>query len=140
MALKQDITAESLRWFTGEDKRLTFAIYGSDAVVDENGVVSGTPQDVSGWTFSWMVKRNPQRDADALIAKSTSHSEIEIVGTYDADPAVNTQRVRVEITDDDLAALRSGVAYYHELKRTDPGLETVLAHGTLVLAQAVHRE
>lgn len=113
-------------WFTGEDKRIWFEVYGADGV---------TPIDITGWTLSWQLKR--LRDAGpALIAKTTD-AGISISGTFIASAAINRQRAIVTVTDDDTAGLPAGT-YWHELKRTDADVEQVIAQGEAVLRPAVH--
>lgn len=131
MAIERNITADD-KWFTGTDKRLVMTVFASDGV---------TPEDVATWAMSWMVKKNRKvADADALIAKTTAAGSLTITGTYNVDPATNTQRVRCSVSDEDLQAgeIKAGKEYYHELKRTVVGSEEVLIHGTLIFLQAVH--
>jgi hypothetical protein len=131
MALNADI-ADANRYFTGEDKSLAFTVYepGTSQAAAEAG--SGTPQNISGWTLSWMVKRfKTDADADALVTKTTGD------GIMLTTPASGLCTVTVE--DSDIDALQAGATYYHELKRTNAGFETVLSQGLFVLSQAVHR-
>lgn len=121
MAIESHVTAAS-HFFTGEDKSLTFTI------VDAAGVA----QNISGWALSWMVKRRKtDADAAALLTKTTAAAGIALT-----TPASGICTVTVE--DSDLVTLAGGQLYYHELKRTDPGFETVLSFGQFVLNQAVH--
>lgn len=93
--------------------------------------------DIALWTLSFMVKRDlNDADADALITKTVG-SGIVISGTYNADPAVNTQRATATIDDDDTVDLDEGLVYF-EWKRMDAGFETPLSRGTLELVQGVH--
>lgn len=116
-------------WFAGEDKKIQFPIFEDD---DE------TPKDVTGYAFAWIVRRRDD-DADPPVLQKTSDSgSIAIVGTYNADPAQNTQRVEVTITDTDTESLAAGT-YRHSLKRTDDGSETVLAFGNAYLQRATAR-
>lgn len=121
MAIEANINADS-DYFTGEDKSLQFTIYQSDG---------STAQDITGWSLSWMVKKR-KTDADnaALVTKTTAD------GIALTTPASGICTVTVE--DTDITALVGGTLYYHELKRTDAGYETVLSYGTFTLRQAVH--
>jgi len=94
--------------------------------------------DISGWALSWLVKRY-KADADnaALITKTTS-SGIAIAGSYNSDPDVNTQLATITVEDTDTTALSPGI-YYHELKRTTAGSETILIYGRFELRDTVHR-
>lgn len=117
-------------WYVGEDKLLSFTIYTSTAKT--------AAKDITGWALSWKLRRK-KPDADpALLTKATGGSGITITGTFNADPALNTQRAVVTIADTDTDGLGAG-SYWHELKRTDAGSETVLAQGIAVLKQPVHR-
>jgi hypothetical protein len=121
VAIEQNI-GPAADYFTGEDKTLPFTIYQSD---------ESTPQDITGWSLSWMVKRRKtDADADAIVTKTVS------AGIALTTPLSGV--CTVTVTDTDIADIRGGVLYYHELKRTDAGFETVLSYGTLTLAHAVH--
>jgi hypothetical protein len=94
--------------------------------------------DISGWALSWMVKRR-KSDADAAaVLTKTTVSGIVISGTYNATITTNTQVATVTVADTDTDAIAEGL-YHYELKRTDAGLETPLAFGTLTLKRGVHR-
>ena len=98
---------------------MSFTIYQSDGV---------TPQDITGWTLSWMLKRKAtDADASALVTKAATLTT----------PASGI--CTVALTDDDTSALLAGNLYRHELKRTNTGLETVLSYGKVNIKQAVHR-
>lgn len=121
MAIDRDITAGD-DWFTGEDKLLSDTIFQG---------TTATPQDISGWAISFMIKRDA-RDAD-IAAKVT-----KTVGSGVTLTAPLLGQLSIAITDDDTSALKAG-NYAYEIKRTDPGSETVLTRGTLTLRQGVHR-
>jgi hypothetical protein len=119
MATTSNITTG---WYQGEDFSITFDF----------------AEDITGWTLSWLAKKDPRTpDADAALSKTTADG-ITIIGTYSATPASNTQRAVVEVDAADTADLRAG-SYQHELKRTDVGFQRVLAQGTATLQQALHR-
>lgn len=125
MALRSDITGDAL-WFRGEDKKLQFTLYTSAA---QTAIV-----DASGFALSWKLAIAP--GAAALVTK-TSGSGISVSGAFNADPDLNTQVVEVTIDDTDTDGL-SSLAFWHELKRTDAGLEAVLVHGRVTLLAPVH--
>lgn len=121
MALKQHISADA-HLFIGEDKSLVFTIYQSDG---------RTAQDITGWTLSWMVKADlADVDGSAVLTKTTSS------GIALTTPASGICTVTIADTDTD--SLTAG-RYYHELKRTTAGSETVLAYGDCHLIRGVHR-
>lgn len=128
MAYKFDIR-ESDRWFTNTDYTIKYRIYAEDGV---------TPENAAGYAFSWMLKRRPRDpDASALLTKTTP--TITIIGVFDSDPAVNTQRVTVFVPASDTDGdFKSGV-YFHELKRTDTGIETVYSQGSAKILDSAHR-
>lgn len=110
-------------FYTGTDVSLSFTVY--------NGSSGTTPKDITGYSLSWMLKkRQKDSDASAKVTKTTS------AGITITDPTAG--ECVVSIADTDTAALSAGV-YYHELKRTDDGSETVLSSGRALLKQAVHR-
>ena len=121
MALRMDITTQD-RWFTNTDYEIPFQILQNDEV---------TPQDITGWTFTWMLKiRKGDPDVDAIITK-TSPTGVDIVNAA-------TGLGRVLIADDDTDEdVKSGV-YWHELKRTGAGVETVPIQGRATLQKSLH--
>jgi hypothetical protein len=131
MAIDQSI-AEEDDWFTGEDKTFPATIYQSDYAVNPlTGVVTGTPQDISGWTLSWLLKRKAtDADADALLTKTTGSG---IVLTTPASGLCT-----ITVADTETNSFAPGT-YHHELKRMDAGFETVLIRGRAVLRGSVHR-
>lgn len=125
MALRSDITGDAL-WFRGEDKKLQITLYadaGRTTIVD-----------ASGFALSWRLASAP--GAAALVTK-TSGSGINVSGAFNADPTLNAQVVEVAIDDTDTDGL-TALAFWHELKRTDAGLEAVLVHGRVTLLAPVH--
>lgn len=121
MALRDDITADD-DLYTGEDKSLVFTVYQSDGT---------TAQNITGWTLSYMWKLKPSdADAAAVLTKTTS------AGIALTTPASGICTVTIEDTDTDSLTPQT---YYHELKRTNAGSETVLTTGTVLLQRAIHR-
>jgi hypothetical protein len=131
MAIERTITDDD-DWFIGEDKTFPTTIYQSDYAVDPlTGIVTGTLQDITGWTLSWLVKRKAtDLDAAALITKTTSS------GIALTTPASGLCTITVADTDTDSIAAGT---YHHELKRMDAGYEAILIQGRAVLRGAVHR-
>jgi len=116
--------------FLGEDRQFVFTILNQAETV----VI-----DITGWALSWMVKRyKSDADLSAILTKTTGGAGIVISGVFNALPATNTQIATVTVADTDTATLTEELCHW-ELKRTDPGFETVLAYGTLELILAVHR-
>lgn len=113
--------------FLGVDLKLSLTIYADAAQT--------TCQDVSGWALSWKLV-SKAGTTPALLTK-TSGSGIAVTGAFNATPSVNTQRVEVTLDDVDTDALTPGTKW-HELKRTDAGLESVLAFGPFYLHQPAH--
>jgi hypothetical protein len=110
-------------FFLGEDK-----ILGPFTVYQQN---KRTPQNITGWSISWMLKRDlDDLDVAAALTKTTAAG---ITLTTPTSGILN-----ITIADTDTDALEPG-RYYHEVKRTDAGQETVLAIGVCVLKRGVHR-
>ena len=126
MAIEFNIGADQF-WFLGEDKVLRFTIYDADGE---------TPIDITGWALSFSLRKT-DKDATvpALIAKTTEDDTIEIVGTFNIDPEVNTQSVEIQFPSFDTTNLKP-IAYRYSLKRMDAGFEGILAYGSITLLQA----
>lgn len=121
MALRDDITADD-DFYTGEDKSLVFTVYQSDGT---------TAQNITGWTLSYMWKLRPtDADASAVLTKTTT------AGIVLTTPVSGICTVTIDDTDTDSLTPQT---YYHELKRTNSGSETVLTTGTVLLQRAIHR-
>lgn len=121
MAQKTDIL-EKDRWFTNSDYQINCFIKQADGV---------TVQNISGWVFSWLLKKRlTDPDVNAILAK-TSGSGITTI-----DGAAGHVRVTI-IADDTDGVVRAGV-YVHEVKRTDTGFETPVIQGIAILRQSAH--
>lgn len=121
MALKFDIT-EADRFFTNADKVIKFKIYQADGV---------TPQNITGWAMSWLLKRRlTDADSAALVTKTTGAGTITLTTPLTGD-------CELTVTDENTATVASGF-YVHELKRTDAGAETPLCEGKARLRQSLH--
>lgn len=119
--LKVDITGAD-RFFTNADKLIKFTIYQADGV---------TPQNITGWALSWMLKRRlTDPDANALVTKTTGAGSITLTTPL-------TGNCELIVTDENTAAVEAGF-YVHELKRTDAGAETPLCEGKARLRQSLH--
>lgn len=121
MAIRDDIDTDD-DFYTGEDKTITATIYQADGV---------TAQNITGWSLSYLWKRaKTDVDADAVLVKSTTS------GIVLTTPVSGVCTITIADTDTDALTART---YWHELKRTDAGSETILTTGTVELQQAVHR-
>lgn len=134
MAIEFNITTTD-HFFLGEDKIISFSVFGPDGV---------TPLDVSSYDLVWTLRKT-DKSADAILTKTVGNG-LEVVGAYDADPAVNTQRVHVLISSDETDpevttayTLKTGVAYRHSLKRMNAGNEIILSFGSITFLQATVR-
>lgn len=108
-------------------------------VFDVRNAAETESVNISGWALSWRLKRRlADADGSSLLVKTTGAGSIAITGTFNADPTVNAQRATVTVADTDTDGLPDGLCYW-ELKRTDNGLETVLAGGTISLLATVHK-
>lgn len=110
----------------GGDGRL---LMGEDKDVELEVLTrGGVPVDVAGWTTALVISAKVGTSALFTIAGAVS-------GTYDADPAVNTQIITFELTDTQTETLTAS-EYAYSAKRTDAGSERVLAYGKLIVEQA----
>lgn len=148
MAYQFDVLAPRDRVFLGEDKRIEAVIYDQGTMSDEEleaAITAGTapPVNVSGWSLTWALRLKDNSADPALIQKSTGGSGITVEGTFNSNPALNTQLVVIQLEDSDsynpptveLKAAR----YRHSLKRMDAGIETVLFFGYFQFVQATVR-
>jgi peptidoglycan/xylan/chitin deacetylase (PgdA/CDA1 family) len=121
MAREANITKDH-DFFTGTDYTIKFPVTQADGV---------TPEDVSSWALSWVLKkRKTDADADAKVSRVTGGGGIVISGE-------DNDVVEVLVSDSHTFDLPAG-SYYHELKRTDEGSETVLAYGSVALQKSAH--
>lgn len=118
-------------WFTNEDKTLRYTIYPAGTTRAAIDAGTATVANITGFGLSFMLKRDMgDLDSDVLIVKTSALSQITITGA--------SGLADVLLGDGDTENLGEGT-YWHELKRIDPGLETVLSQGQVRLRQAVHR-
>lgn len=123
MAEESNITGE---WYVGEDKTFPFTIYQKSAA----GVLSGTPQDITGWALKWELRISDTSVDPATLTKTTSAGITINAGTG------GTGFVTIADTDTDALSPR---VYRHALKRTDDGSETVLLYGDATLGKRTTR-
>lgn len=122
MAIEANITPDD-GWFLGEDKNLVFTIYQADGV---------TPQNITGWALSYMLKRRvTDLDPAAVLTRTTALGAITLTTPL---LGICTVSIPDDVSDPLVAQL-----YHHELKRTDAGSEGVLTYGTAEPIRGVHR-
>lgn len=112
------------QYFTGEAKNLKFVVSQDDDV---------TPQNITGWSLSWMVKEVGDNipDSDALITKTTAGGGITLT-------TPSSGICTVTLAAADIVGIKANMSYRHELKRVDASAPTVLSQGLFILQQAVH--
>lgn len=145
------LPARTRQWFTGEDKRETIVVLVPGAAASNVAkaltanpamtltelqaaiaACGATPENITGWTLSWMVKRHKtDDDNEALITKTSGGGGITLV-----TPLQGVCRVQVD--DDDIVDIPAGIQYWEEWKRVDDGFRTVLMQAPFILGQAVH--
>lgn len=127
MANEVNITVAD-KFFLGEDKVLSFT------VTDRAGV----PLDASTWTLEYVVRKNDKTTVEAIPTKTKLNGGILVVGTFNVNPAVNTQKVQIFFPSDDTTKLKPYTVqvYRHSLKRTDVGEEGILVYGSISFLQA----
>ncbi len=105
--------------FIGEDRTLRFTVVdANDAAVD-----------ITGYALEWVMRERPGSDM-ATLTKTTG-SGITITDGPNG-------LCEVAIADANTLALDPGT-YFHTLRRTDDGSETVLSFGDVILKQAATR-
>ncbi len=116
------ITASAF-YFIGEDKTLAFTVYDPTATEAEIKAGTATPQDITGWTMEFVVRRDPQ-SVTVTFTKTTDDDVVIIDGTLgQADVYVRAA---------DTANLTESTSYY-TLRRVDVDHHNDLAHGEFVM-------
>jgi hypothetical protein len=116
-------------WFRGENKILSTPVFGEDDT---------TPTNAAGWGMRYALARK-KTSSTALIEKTTDEGGgITVIGTFNLDPQINTQRVFITFASEDTDPIKAG-KYYHSLKRTDQNNEIILFHGEVELDQVPTR-
>lgn len=129
----------------GDDLAFHYEIFQDDLVATFDSTtgqdiyVSGTPEDVTTWTFRWELRVKDTATGAPILSKTTAGG-ITITGTYDASHLANTQRVVVTIADtetysDAQEVLIPPKTYVYSLKRDDSGSEKTLVYGKFVLQE-----
>lgn len=157
MAVEVNLVSPERRIFLGTDFRLEFVLYEQpsdvtddefqaliDAALAADTVPDLTPVNVSGKDWAWVLRKT-DRAADPALIEKTSSDGITVEGSYNADPALNTQVLVVTLVDTDsysegspAVALKARL-YRHSLKRVDDGFETIAAFGDFEFLQATAR-
>jgi hypothetical protein len=106
--------------FSGADKVLQFTVKDASEVI----------VNITGWALKWVLatKPVPAAGVTVLLSKTTGLGITIPVGTDGV--------CQVAIADTDTDDIPSDRVYYHELRRTDAGLEDVLSYGDFYLRQS----
>lgn len=160
MSAHIDLTEDAANYYVGKtlalsvpiepfifdtDRRVGFKLYVAGTTADQ--IIAGTavPEDATGKTFTFTVRRKP-KDDDVVIYK-ISGDGISVVGAFDPDPTNNTQYIEVFIQDTDTfdedaspsVYVKPGL-YHYALKCIDDDVEDVKVWGTWELMQTSARE
>lgn len=130
---KEHVLGVDNKVFIGED----IIIRCQMVKLDSDGKTEIVESDVSGNAYGFALKFRPS-DGSALFTKATGGSGITFDNgdtTTGELSGANTVIV-VAIPDTDLDPLTEG-EYDWDIKRTDPGSEGVVAHGTLELTPGI---
>jgi hypothetical protein len=106
--------------FVGEPKTLQFTIFQADGV---------TPQNTAGYSFEWVLRAS-KWSALAIVTKVDGN------GISHVNDAAG--RIDVAILRADTLGVVSGT-YYHSLRRTNAGSESILSFGEFVLSEPATR-
>lgn len=104
-------------WFRGEDKTIEFTVFQADGT---------TAQDITGWALQFEL-------CDLADPPVSQFIKTTVSGIVITDAANGV--LEVTILDTDTDPLAPG-KFQYELRRTDAGLEAVLAHGTAQIQRA----
>jgi hypothetical protein len=113
-------------WYVGEDKIFAFTVYQKTP----EGVLTTTPQNITGWSLRWDMRRS-DNEADPPVISKTTGAGIAVTSGPNGQGTIT-------IDDADTDALVPRL-YRHSLKRTDPGSETELLFGNAVLGKRTTR-
>lgn len=128
MAIRHHITRED-EWFTNTARVLEFEVLDSDPADNSDAApVNATTLE----PLIWNLTESSAINAATLIA---AHGA-SVVGVFNADRELNTQRVRVVVTAIETADIQGDKPYYHELRSALPGSESVLSFGDAYLWQS----
>lgn len=122
MAIEGEIGGEG-KLFVGEDKILRLTVQDVDSV----------PVDIGGWAIKLIVRKHDKDLDPAIFDKNAS-----IVGFYNVDPLVNTQKAEVQLTDTEMNTVKAKTHRY-SWKRMDDGSETILRFGDFIVQLATAR-
>jgi hypothetical protein len=103
--------------FVGEDKIFDFEC------VDDPSAESPLPVNITGWDILFDVRLKDTSPDPAILSKTAS-----IIGVFNADRTLNTQRAIVAVSDTEMNLFKAKT-YRHSWKRMDDGVETVLSRG-----------
>jgi hypothetical protein len=134
MALESNVDVGDI--FAGEDKVMRFEVFAAGADPSDPHAAM---QNAAGWTFAYTWRKRvrgvPPHRTNGPEVLSKPNAAITVTGVFNADRALNTQRVEVALADTDTADLAGG-DYVDALKRMDDGFETVLSYGVVPLLVA----
>jgi len=116
MSVESNFT-KSDQWFRGEDKTLQFTIT-SDGT---------TAVDISGWSLQFILCN---LDGTTVFTKD---NVVSGGGINITNPTNGVLEVDIDDVDTDPLLVEK---FKYELRRSDTGLEAVLAHGTAFIQQA----
>ncbi|MDH5244844.1 MAG: hypothetical protein OEW98_00220 [Betaproteobacteria bacterium] len=110
--------------YVGADHAVVLTVYSDTAQT--------TCQDIAGWTLVLDIRKTDTAPTALLSATGV------VSGTFDADPAVNTQVATFTLSDDDLAAATfpgDDPTRRYSIKRTDAGFEQPVRFGDVTLGR-----
>jgi hypothetical protein len=93
--------SQDFEMWAGEYKEITILVKKPD----------GTPEDLTGATVEWLVKKRPQSNLPALVSKSSGHGAEVLV-----PPTAGL--VKITLDEADTTSLPAST-YYHELEGKD---------------------
>jgi hypothetical protein len=129
MAVELDLgQSDAERIFIDTDWTKDFKVADIDA--DATGA---TAKNIAGWTIVFDIRRKDNTDA-VLLTKTAS-----ITGTFNVTLATSTQVARITVADTDVTTAifgTNGGTFRYSLKRTDAGVESILAYGAIAIKRA----
>lgn len=116
-------------FFIGEDKVLSLSVLTKDPrIYPYDGTNAGAKAvDITGWEIKLVVRKTDNAAETALLTKTAV-----VGGVYNVNPAINTQRAVVELSDTETAAFTTKSGRY-SFRRTDDQFNTDLRYGVWTL-------
>jgi hypothetical protein len=121
-------------WFVGEDKLLTVTCYIEGTTQAEVDAGTATPQDLTGWTIAWALRKS--RYATTIMLSKAMGAIVILAQTGSTLGQFTVAIARADTTTP--TEFKAGT-YFHGAARINTGAYDVIAEGPAVLRKAAIR-